>query len=74
MAVEVVRATYTEQTALETFLANIFGRGGASVIVRTCHFQPTQIPLLTFTQWRRGRFQCTIPRKLTEVCASMIQS
>jgi hypothetical protein len=34
MAIAIVRATYTDQDALERFFANIFGRGGATVLVR----------------------------------------
>ncbi|KAM5521287.1 hypothetical protein FOXYSP1_15178 [Fusarium oxysporum f. sp. phaseoli] len=48
MPIEIVRATYTDQDALERFFANIFGQGGATVL------------------WKRGRFQCKIPRELTE--------
>jgi hypothetical protein len=47
MHVEIVRATYTEQTALETFFADLFGWGKAEVL------------------WKRGRYQCTLPRRLT---------
>jgi hypothetical protein len=43
MAPLIVRATYTEQNALEKFLVEIFGRGTVTVIVRvffqrTCEF------------------------------------
>jgi hypothetical protein len=38
MAPLIVRATYTEQNALESFLVNIFGSGTVTVIVRDCPF------------------------------------
>ncbi|KAF8862499.1 hypothetical protein BDZ45DRAFT_739143 [Acephala macrosclerotiorum] len=42
----VVRATYTEERALETFFVQLFGWGKSTIL------------------WKRGRFQCTIPRPL----------
>ncbi|KAH8802629.1 hypothetical protein F5884DRAFT_475256 [Xylogone sp. PMI_703] len=47
MAIEVVRATYAEQTALENFFTDLFGWGKTEVL------------------WKRGRYQCTLPRRLT---------
>lgn len=44
-----IRATYTEQTALDAFFSELFGYGKASVL------------------WKRGRFQCNIPRKLSQI-------
>ncbi|KAL2291827.1 hypothetical protein FJTKL_12007 [Diaporthe vaccinii] len=44
-----IRATYTEQTALDAFFGRLFGYGKASVL------------------WKRGRFHCTLPRKLSAV-------
>jgi hypothetical protein len=35
MAIEVVRATYTEQTALEKFFTDLFGWGNTEVLVST---------------------------------------
>ncbi|KAH8779383.1 hypothetical protein BGZ57DRAFT_889865 [Hyaloscypha finlandica] len=46
--VAMVRATYTEQNALETFFTGLFGPGRAQVI------------------WKRGRYQCTLPRPLQQ--------
>ncbi|RTE81318.1 hypothetical protein BHE90_004124 [Fusarium euwallaceae] len=51
----VVRATYTEQNALETFFTDIFGWGTVTVL------------------WKRGTFQCSIPRQLTDVRHMMAQ-
>jgi len=41
-----VRATYTEERALEKFFVDTFGWGKTTIL------------------WKRGRFQCTIPRPL----------
>ncbi|RSL95187.1 hypothetical protein CEP52_012205 [Fusarium oligoseptatum] len=51
----VVRATYTEQNALETFFTDIFGWGTVTVF------------------WKRGTFQCSIPRQLTDVEKEKLQ-
>ena len=42
MAPLIVRATYTEQNALEKFLVDTFGRGTVTVIVRV-FIQPTSM-------------------------------
>ncbi|KAF5621120.1 uncharacterized protein FTJAE_11461 [Fusarium tjaetaba] len=34
MATEIVRATYAEQSAIETFLTSVFGEGNATVKLR----------------------------------------
>lgn len=39
MPIAIVRATYTEQTALETFFTGLFGYGKSQVIVRSEHTQ-----------------------------------
>lgn len=65
MAIEIIRATYTEQNALELFLTSIFGQGTATVIVRgSCRERHARVLIM---KWKRGRFHCTIPRGLTEV-------
>ena len=39
MPIEVVRATYTEQTALEKFFTDLFGWGKTEVLVRRhCYY------------------------------------
>ncbi|KAM7185091.1 Protein kinase-like domain containing protein [Rhypophila sp. PSN 637] len=48
-----VRATYTEEHAITTYLANIFG------------YRLRQCTVI----WRRGRYLCRIPRYLTAVSA-----
>lgn len=47
MPVAIVRATYTEQNALETFFTNLFGWGKTSVIVR--ENMPLKSPQLGLT-------------------------
>ncbi|SCO92075.1 uncharacterized protein FRV6_16203 [Fusarium oxysporum] len=41
MAIEIIRATYTEQNALELFLTSIFGQGTATVIWKRGRFHCT---------------------------------
>ncbi|KAF4634376.1 hypothetical protein G7Y89_g3741 [Cudoniella acicularis] len=48
MPIAIVRATYTEQNALETFFTELFGWGKTEVL------------------WKRGRYQCTLPRRMTQ--------
>lgn len=55
-AVAFVRATYTDDKALQEFLVGLFGHGNVEVV------------------WKRGRFQCTIPRPLSEAETVQMQT
>jgi hypothetical protein len=64
----ILTAKYIQREALEIFFGKLFPDGDAEVDVGAASRE-----LITHyrTQYKRGVFQCELPRKLTSVCMSI---